>query len=272
MNCAAVTNNMMQKRRQSLITDEKKRIVSSILTFFYYLCRVINIPIMKIYPLLILLLTVGLSACSDKKPTGKMDEMLDTIPEMVMRIQKSSRLYTTEYYIHKIVTHDDTKKLTGSFMSKNFSIDLPMGQRKIAIPMDATVRAYIDFSTFSEKNVNRNGDKVEIILPDPKIVLTGTRINHAEVKQYVPLFRRRFSDAELTNYERQGRQAILNDLPKLNLIEQSKASAARTLIPFITEMGFKQEDVTITFRKRFTPSDIATLIEKSTLEHETAGK
>ena len=42
--------------------------------------------------------------------------------------------------------------------------------RKVAIPMDATLKAYVDFSGFSAKNVNRQGDKIEIILPDPKVM------------------------------------------------------------------------------------------------------
>ena len=120
-------------------------------------------------------------SCSGKQ-APKETLAVDTIPMMVMQIQKCSRLYTAEVRVHKIVTHDDTKKLEGKILQKSFSIDLPLGERKVAIPMDATVKAYVDFDGFSANNVHRNGRKIEITLPDPKVTLTGTRINHDDVK------------------------------------------------------------------------------------------
>ena len=100
-------------------------------------------------------------------------------------------------------------KLSGSIMKKDFSVNLPLGERRIAIPMDATLKAYIDMSTFSEKNIQKDGKKLIVTLPDPKIVLTSTKIDHKGVKEYVALTRRNFTDAELTSYEAQGRKQIL---------------------------------------------------------------
>jgi hypothetical protein len=217
------------------------------------------------------LFIVILASCSGKK-TETVTKNIDTIPMMVMQIQKCSRLYTAEYQIHKIITHDDTKKLSGSIMDKNFSINLPLGKRKIAIPMDATVKAYVDFSDFSKSNIHRNGQKIEIILPDPRIALTSTRIDHQEVKQHVALMRGNFSDEELSNYERQGRDAIIKSLPELGIVDMARASAARTLIPMMVQMGYKQEDITITFRKKFTIDDLQTLFDKTTIENGKAIK
>uniref|UniRef100_A0AB33J0R5 DUF4230 domain-containing protein n=1 Tax=Prevotella sp. GTC17259 TaxID=3236795 RepID=A0AB33J0R5_9BACT len=183
-----------------------------------------------------------------------------------MQIQRTSRLYTTECKVHKIITHNDQKKLSGSFMNKDFSIDLPLGNRKVAIPIDATIKAYIDFDSFSKANVHKNGDKINIILPDPKLVLTSSKINHQEVRQYVALTRSDFSDAELASYEKQGRQTIINDIPRLGILHQAQESAARTLIPIIRQMGYAEENITITFRKKFTLSDLPTLLDNSTVE------
>lgn len=151
-------------------------------------------------------------------------------------------------------------------MNKDFSIDLPLGNRKVAIPIDATIKAYIDFDSFSKANVHKNGDKINIILPDPKLVLTSSKINHQEVRQYVALTRSDFSDAELASYEKQGRQAIINDIPRLGILHQAQESAARTLIPIIRQMGYAEENITITFRKKFTLSDLPTLLDNSTVE------
>ena len=168
--------------------------------------------------------------------------------------------------MHKIITYHDSRKLKGSILSQDFRFDLPLGKRKIAIPIEATVKAYIDFSDFSEKNVSRHGDKIEIILPDPKVVLTSTRINHDEVKQYVAFLRRNFSDEELTSYEHEGREAIIQELPQLGIIEMARQSAASTLIPMIEQMGFSEGDVKITFRKNYSVNDFKTLLD-NTLEN-----
>ena len=221
----------------------------------------------------LILFSIFMLCCScTRHKTEQETVTIDTIPMMVMQIQKCSKLYTAEYKVHKIITHDDKMKLNGSFMKKDFSINLPLGSRKIAIPMDATLKAYIDFADFNEDNVKRQGDKIEIILPDPHVTLTSTRINHDEIKQYVALTRSRFSDEELSSYERQGREAIIKDIPSMAMMDMARESAARTLIPMIEQMGFEESNITISFRKHYTLNDIKSLLDKTTIEHGNNAK
>lgn len=216
----------------------------------------------------LILFSIFMLCCSCSRHKTEQETItIDTIPMMVMQIQKCSKLYTAEYKVHKIITHDDKMKLNGSFMKKDFSINLPLGSRKIAIPMDATLKAYIDFADFNEDNVKRQGDKIEIILPDPHVTLTSTRINHDEIKQYVALTRSRFSDEELSSYERQGREAIIKDIPSMGMMDMARESAARTLIPMIEQMGFEESNITVSFRKHYTLNDIKSLLDKTTIEH-----
>ena len=208
----------------------------------------------------ILMLTVAvmLMACGQKTDSEKASEpvVIDTIPYMVMQIQQCSRLYTTEVRVHKIVTHDDVVRLKGNVMNMPFNIPLPLGDRKIAIPMDATLKAYIDFSEFDEKSIERDGDKITILLPDPQVVLTSSKINQKEIKEYVGLVRAHFSDSEMSNYEQQGRLAIINSIPEMNIIETAQANAARVLVPMIAQMGYREENITIAFRKNLTITDV----------------
>lgn len=218
---------------------------------------------------------LAFSACSKKQPTEEKVNVIDTIPVMVMQIQKCSRLYTAEAHVHKIITHDDQLNLKGSFMKKDFNIHIPGSNRKVAIPMGATIKAYVDFEGFSQKNVSRKGDKIEIILPDPKLVLTSSKIDHKAMKQYVSLTRSNFTDAELTKLEQQGRQSIINDIPNIDLMEQAQFSAANTLIPMLIDMGFKEENIKISFRKKFTLQDLKGFIsnglsDKTTIEKKNA--
>lgn len=207
----------------------------------------------QILPFILFLAIIGMaSSCSSEQTEEAEPVVTDTLPSLIMQIQKTSRLYTTEYHIHKIVTHDDVVRLKGNFLSKDFDIPLPLGERKVAIPMDATLKAYIDFSDFSEKNIERHGDKITILLPDPKITLTSSKINQKEIKEYVGLTRSHFTDKELTNYEQQGRKSILDNVPNMGLIQMAQENATRVLVPMLTQMGYQEENITIAFRKNLS--------------------
>ncbi len=205
-------------------------------------------------------------SCSHQKEhKGKAEKHIDTIPHLVTQIQKCSRLYTAECKVHKIITHNDEVKVAGKLMQHDYNITLPLGQRKIAIPIDATIKAYIDFSDFSDKNIKRNGNKIEVLLPNPHIQLTATKISHAEIKKYVATLRRNFSDEELSNYETQGRKAIINDIPQTGIIEMARESAAKIIVPFFTGLGFEEKDITIIFKKDLTQGNICNMIDPTTV-------
>ena len=87
------------------------------------------------------------------------------------------------------------------------------------------------------------------------------------MKQYVAITRSNFTDEELTSFENQGRTAIIKDIPSLDMIGIAKENAAKTLVPFIKQMGYAEEDITITFRKQFNLNDIEKLIDKTTIEN-----
>lgn len=217
--------------------------------------------------LYIFILLLACSCTNSQAPeTEKAEPTTDTIPVLVMQIQKCSKLYTAEYNIHKIVTHDDVVRLQGKFLSKNFDIKMPVGDRKIAIPIDATLKAYVDFKDFSEQNIVRSGNKITVILPDPKVAMTSSKVDHNNIKEFVSLTRSDFTDEEMSNFEQQGRKAIIRSIPYLGIIETARDNAAHTLIPIIMQLGYQERDITITFRKEYGENDIDILLDKTTIE------
>lgn len=220
--------------------------------------------------ILLLFIVCAAMACSCSRRDGRggpsVPAAIDTVPMLIMQVQKCSRLYTAEYDIHKIVTYDDIVRLKGNVLNRDFNIKLPLGDRKIAIPMDAKLKAYIDFSGFSERNVERRGKKITIILPDPKVMLSSSKVDHKNTKEYVALTRSRFTDAEMADFERQGRAAIIAAIPRMGIIETARENAARVLIPMVVQMGYDEGDITIAFRKEYTDSDLSILLDKSTVE------
>ncbi len=219
--------------------------------------------------LISLLLAVLLASSCTKRQEPKAEvehPHVDTTAVLVLQAQKCSRLYTTEYRIHKVITHDDQLSLKGKVLNHDYDVKLPLGDRKVAIPVDATVKAYVDFADFSPANVIRDTSHIEIVLPDPHIMLSATRINHNDIQEYVALTRRRFTDAELSNYEQQGRKAIIADIEKTDILESARVGAANVLVPMLQQMGFKAENITISFRHDLTKRGVGALIDKTTVE------
>ena len=217
----------------------------------YYLCSIRN-TFRRMYRTILMALALAfiVLGCSGNK-SEPAQEAVDTVPMMVTQLKKCSRLYTTEIRVHKI---------KGSFLGNKFNINLPLSKRQVAIPMEATLKAYVDFGKFSEDNVKRRGDRIEITLPDPQVELTGTRIDNKGIKRYVDFARSNFTDAELTAYERQGRESIVKSIPQMKVMEQARQNAANVIIPMVAQMGFKEENITVNFRKDFNYGDITRLL------------
>ncbi len=230
----------------------------------------LELRVKKLFGLIIAVVVIvgGLYFCGDwrlqsddeARQEAAIAQGIDTVPMLIMQVQKCSKLYTAEYRVHKIVTHDDALRLKGSLLKKQFDIKVPMADRKIAIPMDAKLKAYIDFSNFSEENIERDGRKITIVLPDPQVTMTSSKIDQKNVRQYVALTRSDFSDAELADYQQQGRQAIIESIPKMGILESAQRNAAKVLVPMLKELGYAEEDITIAFRKQFGSKDVEKLL------------
>ena len=190
-------------------------------------------------------------ACADDKKNGNdaaENAATDDIPMLVRDIRTCSKLYTSEYNIRKIVTYSDEPRLKGKILGHEVDMKMPVGDRKIAIPMNVTLKGYIDFSDFSEKNVRREGRRIIVTLPQPQVAVTASKIDQAGVKEYVSMMRSRFSDAEMAEFEKQGRQAVVNSIPRLDIKETAAVNAAKILIPMIVKMGYDEKVITIEMR------------------------
>ena len=74
--------------------------------------------------------------------------------------------------------------------------------------------------------------------------------------------RSRYTDEEISNFAHQGADSIISHAASFGIIEQAEMSAAANLHPMLTKMGFKEKNITIRFRKKFTESDVAKIIVK----------
>lgn len=201
-----------------------------------------------------------LSACRGKETKAEAVRV-DTL-SLVMQVKECARLYTAEYEVHKLVLKDDPLRVKGNFFQRTFDVKVPIGERKVMIPLDVTLKAYIDFTGFGEKNVLRSGDRIVVTLPDPRVVVTSSRINHDEVKQFVSLTRSDYTSAELADFTRQGEDEILASVPQLGILEMARENAAHVLVPMLTRLGYDERNIVVSFRKDFTAADMPLLLER----------
>ena len=186
------------------------------------------------------------TGCAKIEPDPKDPSAAD----IVTRLQQTDRLYMAEYIVHKIITAEDLNRVRGSFLGHDFTVDLAIGQRKIAIPMDASIKAYIDFSAVSPADIAVAGNPLTltVTLPAPQAELMSSKIAHGEVKEFRGVFRSRFTDAEISELERQGRAVIIEAIPAMGIVNTAKANAREVLLPILSQAGFAPENITIKFK------------------------
>ena len=202
-------------------------------------------------------------AKSDSEGDDQAETML-----LISRISQQSRLYTAEYRVHKIVTHEDLLKLKGQIFGIDFEHRFNIGDRRIAIPIEVTLKAYVDFSTFTDRNVERRGSFIHIILPDPKIVLTSSKVEHQGIRQFTSLWRSAYTDEEMTEFTRQGVESVLAEVPGMRLLHTARDCAAQTLIPLLSSLGYQEDHIIITFRDGVETERIEGLENIKQMNHE----
>ena len=92
-------------------------------------------------------------------------------------------------------------------------------------------------------------------------MLTSTEIDHDNIKEYVTGFRDDFTDQQMVRFEAQGRKAIISEIPELGIERTAREDAVRILVPIITQMGFREQDITIQFRSDYNPHDLIRRLE-----------
>lgn len=200
-----------------------------------------------------------LCSCGGDAKTGEPQAAAsptDTTAVVLRQARQCARLYTNAYEVRKIITLSDDARLKGKFLIFPVDMKLPTGDRKIAVPIDVSVRASIDLAKLSEADIRRDAGGVHITLPEPEITVTASKIDNRAVREYVGTLRSSFSDEELVSMARQGRDSIVSHLDKRQIAEDARLSAANTLLPMLHSLGFDAASTTIGFRSDFRPDDI----------------
>ena len=192
---------------------------------------------------------------TSKEQHTSVSTLQEQMQNLVLQVRRQNRLYTTQCQVHKVVIKDEKARVGG----KLFNFSLP-GYRKIAIPIDVTLKAYIDFTRFSAVNVHRTDSFLIVTLPDPGIEVTASKIDHTKVREYVSIGRSSFSDEEINRLAQQGQDSILRHLNNYGIVAAARESATRTLVPLFRKMGFRESQIVLRFRRDYDDAALHHLI------------
>lgn len=197
---------------------------------------------MKYFVLTIITLMTFLSSCNLTKKGETKTPKIDTVLVLKGSINNCSKIYTTEWNIHKIVYFSDT---ISTFLGIKFN---SFGDRKLIVPIDAKVKSYVDMSQVSENDIHIDADGIiTMALPKPQIEITSTQIDWDAAKTYVSFYRSSFSEREKSDLLHQGEKSIRNEVSKLDLDAMAKHTASRAITPLVKQLGFTDSKIHIIF-------------------------
>jgi hypothetical protein len=178
----------------------------------------------------LLLLILLLFSCTRKDPRTE-----------VLALREMSELATVEYVVTKIIRANDNKTW------------YKIGERKILMSCEASVKAGIDFSKIGEDDITIEGKSIRMVLP--KAHLISLNIDPGDVRvEYTEtgLFRDKFSAGERDALLAQGEKQIRNSAEVLGVMEAAEANASLFLSNYLKMLGY--ERINIRYSSTPTPA------------------
>ena len=171
---------------------------------------------------LILLATALIFGCQEKK----------SAVDSIMQLKELSELATVEYTITKIIKASDDQTW------------YKIGDRKILMSCQATVKAGIDLSQLKSENVSINGDEITLILP--RATIQSLNIKPEDIRtefQEVGLFRSDFTAAERNQLMAQGEDQIRKNMASTDILRTAESNASLFIGQFLRQLGYQKVDI-----------------------------
>ncbi len=171
---------------------------------------------------LFLLATILIFGCQEKK----------SAVDAVMQLKELSELATVEYTITKIIKASDDQTW------------YKIGDRKILMSCQATVKAGIDLSQLKSEDVSINGDEITLTLP--RATIQSLNIKPEDIRtefQEVGLFRSDFTAAERNQLMAQGEAQIRKNMASTDILRTAESNASLFIGQFLRQLGYQKVDI-----------------------------
>ncbi|MBX2922040.1 MAG: DUF4230 domain-containing protein [Chitinophagaceae bacterium] len=175
----------------------------------------------------ILLLMAG---CTHKAPKQQQE---------ILALKEMNELVTVEYVVSKIIKANDNQTW------------YKLGDRKILMTCQATLKGGIDFSKIDDNRVTISNKEITIVLP--RATLFSINIKPEDIKvayEEVGTFRSGFSSQERDQLAAQAQRQIQNSADSLGVLRTAEANAGIFVSNFLRALGY--EKVTVKFDDPFT--------------------
>ena len=166
--------------------------------------------------LLILLFATG---CSKRQDAQK---------EILFSLREMSDLATVEYTVTKIIKANDNKTW------------FKIGDRRILMSCEAHIKAGIDMSSITEKDVTIEGKNIKLTLPQPKVISLSIPAELIKVEfQDVSLFRDPYKTSERDQLATQAETQIRNSIDSLGILQQAKINTSLFVNNLLLRLGYE---------------------------------
>ena len=155
---------------------------------------------------------------------------------VVQSIQQTGKLVTAEYSLSKMVKASDNKTW------------YKIGDRRILIAAEATVKAGVDLQSIGEEDVTVNDETIRLRMPAPQIFsisIPPEKIN--VLYQDVSAFRSQFSAAEREDLLRQAEKQVRSIADSLGILQTAQKNAELFIRNLLQQGGY--QTITIDFEK-----------------------
>ena len=168
-----------------------------------------------------LLLIFLLVACNSKKEINE-----------VFAIREMSELATVEYLVTKIIRASDDKTW------------YKIGERKILMSCEASIKAGIDLSGIREENIRIDGKSISLVLPRAHLVSINIKPENIKVEyEETGLFRSDFSAAERDQLMAQGEAQISKSVDSLGVLQTAETNASLFVSNYLKKLGYERINI-----------------------------
>lgn len=183
-----------------------------------------------------------------------------SIEPFVTELREVSEINTTEATLTKEMSWHDVRTIMISLFGNSFKIEHSALNVDVVLKVNATFKATIDMRRFEEGDVIREDSTITIILPDPRLKLTSVTVDENNSSQRVGWLRSNIDDTKYQQLIRRAKADIIKEIDPERIILQARFDAENMMVPMLTKMGYKKENINVKFSRPATEFKVTEII------------
>lgn len=158
----------------------------------------------------------------------------------ILALKEMNELVTVEYVVNKIIKASDNQTW------------YKLGDRKILMTCEATLKAGIDFSKINTDDINIKDKAITLILPHATLFSLNIKPEDIKVAyEEVGAFRDNFSSQERNMLAAQAQEQIQGSVDSLGVLQTAETNASLFVSNFLRNLGY--EKISVQFREASAP-------------------